>query len=93
MREARVPAVTTKTPLEREARDNFSRLDGNRDGAIAEDEWAKSQRTRAMFEQAGINVSLPVDAASFTILYRKAHEASGGGRGGDRGGRGGERVY
>ena len=87
------PGGDNQDPLEREARDNFSRLDGNRDGAIAEDEWAKSQRTRAMFEQAGINVSLPVDAASFTILYRKAREASGGGRGGDSGGRGGERVY
>jgi len=78
------PGGDDQDPLEREARDNFSRLDGNRDGSLTEDEWAKSQRTRGMFEQASINVSLPVDAASFTTLYRKAREASSGGRGGDR---------
>ena len=78
------PGSDNQDPTEREARDNFSRLDANRDGAIAENEWAKSQRTRAMFEQAGINLSLPVDADSFTVSYRKAREVSGGGRGGER---------
>jgi EF hand len=74
-------------PVDREARESFGRLDSNRDSSMTEDEWAKSQRTRAMFEQVGIQLSLPADVESYVVLYRKAREASGGGRDFGGGGR------
>ncbi len=76
---AKANAGENQDPVDREARDNFARLDINRDGGIAEDEWAKSQRSRASFEQAGITPSLPMDVETFVALFRKAKEASGGG--------------
>ncbi|MEK6258220.1 MAG: EF-hand domain-containing protein [Planctomycetota bacterium] len=59
-------------PIDKEARETFARMDADRDGGIAEDEWAKSQRVRPMFENAGINASLPMNAESFVIGYRQA---------------------
>lgn len=76
--------IENQDPIEREARETFVRMDADRDGGIAEDEWAKSQRIRPMFEQAGINVSLPMDPDTFLANFRtaKASEANGnnGGR-------------
>lgn len=72
-------AGENQDPVDREARDNFARLDTDHDGGIAEDEWAKSQRSRASFEQAGITPSLPMDVETFVALFRKAKETNGGG--------------
>ena len=72
-------AGENQDPLEREARDSFARLDTNRDGGLAEDEWAKSKNSRASFEQAGITPSLPLTVEAFVVLFRKAREANGGG--------------
>ena len=59
-------------PVGKEARDTFARMDANRDGGIAEDEWAKSQRVRPMYENASITASLPMDLDSFVANFRKA---------------------
>ena len=59
-------------PIGKEARDSFARMDKNTDGGIAEDEWASSQRVRPMFENAGINASLPMDVETFMAHYRQA---------------------
>ncbi len=59
-------------PIGKEARDSFARMDADHDGGLAEDEWAKSQRVRPMFENAGINASLPMDVESFVTSYRQA---------------------
>ena len=59
-------------PIEKEARETFTRMDSNRDGGIAEDEWARSQRVRPMFENAGINASLPMDLNTFVSNFRQA---------------------
>lgn len=67
-------SLENQDPVEKEARETFARMDSNRDGGIAEDEWSKSQRVRPMFEQAGINASLPMDAETFIKHYRKAKE-------------------
>lgn len=73
----------SQDPIEREARETFARMDSNRDGGIAEEEWARSQRIRPMFENAGISVSLPMDTDAFVTNYRsaKAKEAPESNRG------------
>ena len=63
---------TELDPIESEARETFARMDTDRDGGIAEDEWAKSQRVRPMFENAGINVSLPMNEVTFVANFRQA---------------------
>jgi len=65
-------SIENQDPIEKEARDTFARMDSNRDGGIAEDEWAKSQRVRPMFENAGINASLPMDVEAFVTNFRQA---------------------
>ena len=64
--------------IDEEARKSFTRMDANSDGGLAEDEWAASKRVRPMFENAGINASLPMDSKTFVVHYlkAKAHEAS-----------------
>ena len=59
-------------PIEREARETFTRMDSDRDGGIDEEEWSKSQRVRPMFENAGINASLPMDVNAFVSYFRQA---------------------
>lgn len=63
---------TESDPVGKEARDTFARMDKNNDGGIAEDEWAVSQRVRPMFENAGVNVVLPMNLDSFVANYRQA---------------------
>lgn len=65
-------ASTESDPVGKEARDTFTRMDKNNDGGIAEEEWAVSQRVRPMFEDAGINVVLPMNLDSFVANYRQA---------------------
>lgn len=70
----------TQDAVDKEARDTFSRMDADRDGGIGEEEWGRSQRVRPMFEQAGVNVSLPMDEQSFLSNYRRVKAATGGER-------------
>ena len=66
------PAENNLDPIEKEARETFARMDTNRDGGIAEVEWATSKRVRPMFENAGINASLPMDVKVFVANFRRA---------------------
>ena len=66
------PEPIEQDPIGKEARDTFARMDADRDGGIAEDEWAQSQRIRPMFDNAGINVSLPMNAETFATNFRQA---------------------
>lgn len=43
----------------------FKRLDKNRDGTLAADEWKSSQTTRRSFEKYGAKVSFPTDFEKF----------------------------
>ena len=76
--------IENQDPIEKEARDTFARMDADRDGGIAEDEWANSRRVRPMFEQAGINPSLPMIVEAFVTLFRKAKEIEASGNNGER---------
>ncbi len=66
------PEPVEQDLIGKEARDSFTRMDKDTDGGIAEDEWASSQRVRPMFENAGINASLPMDIETFVAHYRQA---------------------
>lgn len=69
---SKTPEPVEQDPIGKEARDSFARMDKDTDGGIAEDEWASSQRVRPMFENSGINASLPMDIETFVAHYRQA---------------------
>ncbi len=78
-----VPGSPAGTPLpgeadaiDKEARGAFAQLDEKKDGAIDETDWARSRRTRATFESAGITVSLPMNVETFVALYRRSKESA-----------------
>lgn len=56
----------------------FGRLDLNHDGSLTEDEWNKSQTTRASFEKAGVRLSLPSNADQFAGWQIAVQKAGGG---------------
>lgn len=72
------PATATSgDETDREARNTFSQMDENKDGAVDEADWGRSRRIRPWFESAGIKVSLPLNVETFVSHYRRARESSG----------------
>jgi len=69
--------ATSGDETDREARNTFSQMDENKDGAVDEADWGRSRRIRPWFESAGIKVSLPLNVETFVSHYRQARESSG----------------
>ena len=67
-----------ETPEARRAGYYFDRLDSNRDGSVAGDEWSQSRHIKPMFEQAKIDISKPMPKKQFVEAYLRA--SSNGGR-------------
>jgi hypothetical protein len=61
----------------RKAKYDFSLLDSNRDGVLAEHEWRISKTLKPRFEQAGVNLGQPMSADQFVGYYVQIIAADG----------------
>lgn len=59
----------------------FSLLDRDRDGNVSELEWARSQRLKPKFEEAGANLTEPMSSDQFVSFYVRIFAPSAGERG------------
>ena len=62
-----------KDPIDKTAKLFFNQLDTDKNGSITSEEWARSRRLKPRFEEVGIDLSKPMDAAQFASAYRKAY--------------------
>lgn len=62
-------ASTRAAALAEEAQHIFFLLDTDKDGVISPDEWQKSRKIRSMFEEAGIDVSVPMKSEDVIRHY------------------------
>lgn len=62
-------SVDMKSPEALRAASSFRILDRNRDGKVAGDEWDRASTLKPKFEQAGVDISQPIDRDSFIAYY------------------------
>ncbi|MFM9962976.1 MAG: hypothetical protein ACKV2Q_17345 [Planctomycetaceae bacterium] len=65
----------TQTP-EEAARSNFRNLDRDNDDQLTAEEWKRSRNTRAKFEQAKIELTLPIKLEAFVKKYLEMDQAA-----------------
>lgn len=71
-------AEAESSPTDRltdEATRFFERLDQDKDGAISSEEWKRSIRIRAMFEDGGVDLSQPTSSEQFIQNYVRLEKA------------------
>lgn len=60
-----------KQERSRQAEYYFKLMDRNKDERITEDEWGRSRRLKPRLEQAGVDLSSPMDIDQFNDIYVK----------------------
>lgn len=74
-------AIATPSPVgdadgvDKEAREKFQDLDGNKDLQIDEKEWGNSRRTRERIEATGAKITFPMNLETFLTHYRRARSS------------------
>lgn len=61
--------------VDKEAREKFQDLDGNKDSQIDEKEWGTSRRTRERIEATGAKITFPMNLETFVTHFRRARSS------------------
>ncbi len=68
-----VPNQETQNNADKTAQLFFNQMDADKSGSLTPDEWARSRRLKPKFEEAGIDLSQPMNLQQFTSAYRQAY--------------------